>query len=97
MWPSVTLLAPCCCGLPPQGFKFLKIVHGPRNTTCFVEYEDVGSATAAHTANQGVVIASSDRGPLRVQFAKNPFGKKRDVSGVLIDTLPRDYPAPGTA
>jgi hypothetical protein len=27
---------------------------------------------------------------------QNPFGKKRDVSGILVDTLPRDYPAPGT-
>ena len=42
---------------------------------------------------QNVNIPSSDRGPLRVQYAKNPFGKKRDVSGALIDTLPRDYPA----
>jgi hypothetical protein len=32
------------------------------------------------------VLASSDRGPIRIQFSKNPFGKKRDVSGQLIDT-----------
>ena len=42
---------------------------------------------------QNVTVPSSDRGPLRVQYAKNPFGKKRDVTGVLIDTLPKDYPA----
>lgn len=32
------------------------------------------------------MLASSDRGPIRIQFSKNPFGKKRDVSGQLIDT-----------
>lgn len=37
-------------------------------------------------AVQGAVLASSDRGPIRIQFSKNPFGKKRDVSGALIDT-----------
>lgn len=79
-------------------FKFLKVVHGPRSTNCFVEYEDVASATTMHSNHQGVTLQSSDRGPLRVQFSKNPYGKKRDRdSGLLIDTLPRDYPAPGTA
>jgi hypothetical protein len=32
------------------------------------------------------VLTSSDRGPIRIQFSKNPFGKKRDVSGQLVDT-----------
>ena len=41
-------------------------------------------------APQNVSVPSSDRGALRVQYAKNPFGKKRDISGQLIDTLPRD-------
>ncbi|GAX74382.1 hypothetical protein CEUSTIGMA_g1830.t1 [Chlamydomonas eustigma] len=79
-----------------HGFKFLKVIHGARSTTCFVEYEDIPSATAMHSANQGAVLNSSDRGPLRVQFAKNPYGKKRDITGALIDTLPRDDRAPGT-
>lgn len=35
---------------------------------------------------QGAVLTSSERGPIRIQFSKNPFGKKRDVSGQLIDT-----------
>jgi hypothetical protein len=32
------------------------------------------------------VLSSSDRGPLRIQYSKNPFGKKRDSSGQMIDT-----------
>lgn len=35
---------------------------------------------------QGAVLPSSDRGPIRIQFSKNPFGKKRDVSGQFVDT-----------
>lgn len=47
-------------------------------------------STAISTATlclcvQGAVLASSDRGPIRIQFSKNPFGKKRDVSGQLVD------------
>jgi hypothetical protein len=36
---------------------------------------------------QGVVLASNaDRGGIRVQYSRNPFGKKRDATGILIDT-----------
>lgn len=34
---------------------------------------------------QGAVLASSDRGPIRIQFSKNPFGKKRDATGQYVD------------
>lgn len=30
-------------------------------------------------------MVSSDRGGIRIQFSKNPFGKKRDASGNLVD------------
>lgn len=79
------------------GFKHLKVVRGPRATTCFIEYDSIESATAMHLSRQDAVLKSSDRGAIRVQYAKNPFGKKRDVSGALVETLPRDYPAPGTS
>ncbi|KAG1670821.1 hypothetical protein FOA52_003412 [Chlamydomonas sp. UWO 241] len=75
-----------------SGFRHLKLVRGAR-TTAFVEYGDIDSAIQMHSANQNAIVASSDRGPLRVQFSKNPFGKKRDLTGLLIDTLPKDYPA----
>lgn len=40
---------------------------------------------------------SSDRGPIRVQFSKNPFGRKRDtginVNGSLASMMPpQPYP-----
>jgi hypothetical protein len=34
---------------------------------------------------QGAVLTSSDRGPIRIQFSKNPFGKKRDATGQYVD------------
>lgn len=62
-----------------QGFQHLKLVRGAR-TTAFVEFVDVATGAAAHAAHQNTTVPSSDRGPLRVQFSKNPYGKKRDVS-----------------
>lgn len=68
------------------GFQQLKVLHSGRQVSCFVEFETVETASQCHTTQQGAVLASSDRGPIRIQFSKNPFGKKRDVSGQLIDT-----------
>lgn len=39
---------------------------------------------------QNAMLPSSDRGGMRIQFSKNPFGRKRDVAGNLINT-----PVPG--
>ena len=30
----------------------IKLVRGARNSTCFVEYEDIGSAISMHDVNQ---------------------------------------------
>jgi hypothetical protein len=43
---------------------------------------------------QGAVLRSSSRGPIRIQFSKNPFGKKRDVNGQMIDTVQGGVPVP---
>lgn len=62
------------------GYRQLKMVRGPKSTTAFVEFGDVGTAMMVHSALQGAVLPSSDRGGIRVQFSKNPFGR-RDVVG----------------
>lgn len=87
--------------LPPrahtQGFRQLKIVRG-RNTTAFVEYDTLDNAQKVHTSQQGALLASNaERGGIRIQYSRNPFGKKRDYTGVMIDTPVRqpDYVAPG--
>ncbi len=32
------------------------------------------------------MLSTSDRGGIRIQYSKNPFGKKRDASGNWIST-----------
>lgn len=71
------------------GFLQLKLVRGTRSTSCFVEFADVASAMAVHQSQQvreGAILASSERGGIRIQFSKNPFGKKRDLAGNLVET-----------
>ncbi|PNW79726.1 hypothetical protein CHLRE_08g364700v5 [Chlamydomonas reinhardtii] len=68
------------------GFRQLKLMRGPKATLGFVEFDDTGSAITAHNAQQNAMLNSSDRGPIRVQFSKNPFGRKRDVDGRVIET-----------
>jgi hypothetical protein len=35
-----------------QGYRQLKLMKGPKNVTCFVEFEDVETAMAVHTSQQ---------------------------------------------
>mmetsp|Transcript_15355 Transcript_15355/g.42921 ORF Transcript_15355/g.42921 Transcript_15355/m.42921 type:complete len:326 (+) Transcript_15355:234-1211(+) len=66
------------------GFSQLKMVRNSRSTTCFVEFTDVASAMLVHQSQQGAILQSSDRGGIRIQYSKNPFGKKRDALGQLV-------------
>ncbi|MEW5298900.1 MAG: hypothetical protein WDW36_001973 [Sanguina aurantia] len=58
------------------GFKQIKLVRNPRQVSCFVEFTGIEDAVAVHAALQGVLLHSSDRGPIRIQFSKNPFGQR---------------------
>ena len=60
-------------------------MRGPKGVTCFIEFLDVPSAMAVHDAQQGAILASSDRGGIRIQYSKNPFGRKRDAAGAFVD------------
>ena len=42
--------------------------------SCFVEFEDIASAASCQMMLQGVVLGSSGRGGIRIQFSKNPYG-----------------------
>lgn len=66
---------------PQPGFQQLKVVRSPRGISAFIEFSDVSTATAAHESQQGLILSSSDRGPIRVQYSKNPFGRKREGVG----------------
>ncbi|KAF5830194.1 hypothetical protein DUNSADRAFT_14924, partial [Dunaliella salina] len=63
------------------GFRQLKVVRG-RNTTAFVEYDSTESAMRAHDTHQNALLVSNiDKGGIRVQYSRNPYGKKRDITG----------------
>ena len=50
--PPPCLFRSPSCPSPLQGFRMIKLVRGARNSTCFVEYEDIGSAISMHDVNQ---------------------------------------------
>ncbi|XP_050136005.1 uncharacterized protein LOC126611672 [Malus sylvestris] len=60
------------------GFKQMKVLRQERHTVCFIEFEDVNSATNVHQALQGAVIPSSGSVGMRIQYSKNPFGRRKD-------------------
>ena len=43
---------------------------------------------------QGLILNSSDRGGIRIQYSKNPFGKKRDFDSSFANTTPVGSYAP---
>ncbi|XP_010928627.1 uncharacterized protein [Elaeis guineensis] len=61
------------------GYKQMKILRQERNTVCFIEFDDVNSAITVHQNLQGAVLPSSGRGGMRIQFSKNPFGRRKDT------------------
>jgi len=65
------------------GFRQMKVLRQGRSTVCFIEFEDLHSAVAVHNNLQGAVLTSSDRGGMRIQYSKNPFGRKKDSSGPM--------------
>ncbi|GAX79234.1 hypothetical protein CEUSTIGMA_g6674.t1 [Chlamydomonas eustigma] len=62
------------------GFKQLKLVRGPKQVSCFVEFEDTVTASSSHSRLQGALLSSSDRGGIRVQFSKNPYGTRSPMN-----------------
>ncbi|KAL4584521.1 hypothetical protein LXL04_009124 [Taraxacum kok-saghyz] len=50
------------------GFKQMKVLRQERHTVCFIEFEDVNSATNVHHMLQGAVIPSSASVGMRIQY-----------------------------
>ncbi|KAK4742614.1 hypothetical protein SAY87_000615 [Trapa incisa] len=65
------------------GFKQMKILRQERHTVCFIEFEDVDSATNVHHSLQGAVIPSSGSVGMRIQYSRNPFGKRKDSNHLI--------------
>lgn len=56
------------------GFQQLKLAQTKKGISAFIEFDNIESAIECHKSKQGIVLKSSERGPIRVQFSKNPFG-----------------------
>ncbi|KAG6395626.1 hypothetical protein SASPL_141749 [Salvia splendens] len=50
------------------GYKQMKVLRQERHTVCFIEFEDVNSATNVHHTLQGAVIPSSGAVGMRIQY-----------------------------
>ncbi|KAK4587798.1 hypothetical protein RGQ29_018981 [Quercus rubra] len=50
------------------GFKQMKVLRQERHTVCFIEFEDVNSASNVHHSLQGAVIPSSGSVGMRIQY-----------------------------
>jgi len=65
-----------CLRPPPLARAEAAALRGkpPPPPLCFVEFESVEAARAAHDGHNGALLASSDRGGLRLQYAARPLG-----------------------
>lgn len=70
------------------GFKQLKLLRKPKLTVAFVEYMDVNLAAAVLAALHGTMLASSDRGPIRIEYSRHSFGRRavQPGSGNLVES-----------
>uniref|UniRef100_T1JF71 RRM domain-containing protein n=1 Tax=Strigamia maritima TaxID=126957 RepID=T1JF71_STRMM len=57
------------------GFCRLRMHNKGGAPVAFVEYQDVRFATQAMTNLQGFILLSSDRGGIRIEYAKNKMGE----------------------
>ncbi|KMT03749.1 hypothetical protein BVRB_8g188970 [Beta vulgaris subsp. vulgaris] len=81
------------------GFKQMKVLRQERHTVCFIEFEDLNSASLVHHNLQGAVIPSSGSVGMRIQYSKNPFGKRKDsnhspAAAVAAPTIAMNGAAP---
>lgn len=66
-----------------RGYKRMCYRSKANGPMCFVEFEDVGSATRAMNDMYGKTLSNSRKGGIRLSFSKNPLGV-------------RNTPAPGS-
>ncbi|GFP90546.1 RNA-binding protein with multiple splicing 2, partial [Phtheirospermum japonicum] len=69
------------------GFKQMKVLRQERHTVCFIEFEDVNSATNVHRSLQGAVIPSSGSVGMRIQYPYCFYGFSLVNSLIVITNL----------
>ncbi|XP_033725731.1 uncharacterized protein LOC117315584 isoform X5 [Pecten maximus] len=66
-----------------QGFSRLRMHNKGGSPVAFVEFQDVRQALEAKSRLQGFVLLSSDRGGIRIEYAKNRMGEVVGQNEVL--------------
>ncbi|KAI0232809.1 hypothetical protein LSAT2_016914 [Lamellibrachia satsuma] len=69
------------------GFSRLRMHNKGGSPVAFVEYQDVRYATEAFNRLQGFVLLSSERGGIRIEFAKNKMGEVNRKEDCLTPAL----------
>jgi len=59
---------------PMPGYRQTKLLRQAHGTVCFVDFEDIETATAAHTAAQGMTLNSGGQGPCVCSSRATPGG-----------------------
>lgn len=78
-----------------QVFFGLSLESDQSALTCQDKHDHVVSMTGNGWGLQGAILQSSDRGGIRIQYSKNPFGKKRDHQGNPVDPTALPPAKPG--
>jgi hypothetical protein len=62
--------------LKGDGFVTCKVNRSnPNRVSAFVQFAEIAIAQDVHDSQQGKELPGSDRGPMRIQFSKNPLGE----------------------
>lgn len=64
-----------------QGFVRAQLYNRGHNINAFVQYKDYESSTQALNHLQGSVLMSSDKGPMKIEYAKNPMVIRKEDQG----------------
>ncbi|XP_013420785.1 uncharacterized protein LOC106181061 isoform X2 [Lingula anatina] len=62
-----------------HGYCRLRMHNKGGSPVAFVEYQDIATATRAMAALQGAVLFSSERGGIRIEYARNKMGEVSDL------------------
>ena len=72
----------------------------PNRVSAFVQFADITVAQEVHDSQQGKELPGSDRGPMRIQFSKNPLGefskrKREEMAAAAAAAGGAGGPGPG--
>jgi len=63
------------------GFERLKVSRKDHSVMCFAEFQNVQCSTHAMNSLQGVTLQSSDKGGIRIEYARNRMGESNGGHG----------------